>query len=131
MRHLLVTSLLLSSVVLIAQSAYTARDCIQACADCVSFYGREYYDARNCIQQCQVTKGRSADDFCANESFHLVKRGHKMNVCKKYCGLCILRWSKDVYDGRKCAISCAQSGGRSVDPNCENVNFSKLQDTVY
>ena len=124
--------LIVASLSLVASYDITS-ECAKACATCVSFYGRELYDGRLCIMNCRATAGNSLDDMCQNESYHLVKKSEKtlmVRSCRKYCGLCVLRWSKTVYHGTKCIQMCDASQGVSVDPDCANPIFNRLDKSI-
>ena len=70
------------------------KHCVKMCATCVMLYGKDLYDGRACVDSCELTKGESMDDQCRNENFHLIKRGGRELSCKKFCGLCVIRWGK-------------------------------------
>ncbi|CAH1791568.1 unnamed protein product [Owenia fusiformis] len=43
--------------------------------------------------------------------------------CILGCGMCVGFWGKQNYDGENCAIGCAKSLGKTIDMDCENIDY--------
>ena len=120
---------------------FSTRDCMEACANCATFYGRDLYDARSCLGSCQQSAGYTADPQCTNEIYHFVKRSGPPNpellqfagkrssqthLCIQHCGMCVMLWTKEVYDGMRCIQQCRVTAGHRTDRECSDPANNRL-----
>ncbi len=94
--------------------------CIKTCAFCVENFGKDLYDGKECRDSCVLTKGKTIDFSCTNETFHRIRKksssgeiNQRVWLFGREVSVLLNAWGESLSVG---ALNC--NGSLEMNPKC-------------